>query len=134
LDRSYLISTNAKRLDTVCSTVFYFLKLEGVIVFNPNQNSGTMEPEQVHCASFLKKTAAPREQLKRVKILHNESNAKHVLYVWDNFVTKAQASVIGCVAHSAGGGCAQELVHHRGTVYADTFKFFKRFLLFFASF
>lgn len=88
-----------------------------VIVFNPNQNSGPEEPEEVECASFLLKPsdkAPSKPQVKKVKIPGSESNWKHTIYVWDHFVAKAEAKVIGCVAHSAGGGCAQALVQERG--------------------
>lgn len=88
-------------------------------MFNPNQNSGYEEPEQIYCDTFLLKSGekgVSRPQPKKVKIPGSESNVKHVLYVWDHFVEKAQAKVIGCVAHSAGGGCAQMLVQERGNI------------------
>lgn len=89
----------------------------GVIVFNPNQNSGPEELETVYCDTFIMKAgekAPSRPHSKKVKIPGSESNVAHTLYVWDHFVAKAEAKLIGCVAHSAGGGCVQSLVDKRG--------------------
>jgi len=91
-----------------------------VIVFNPNQNFGCVNPqdENAPCSAFLIKPGEKgprRNQGPKAKIPGNESNVEHCLYVWDHFVTPAEATIIGAVAHSAGGHCAQMLVEKRNS-------------------
>jgi hypothetical protein len=67
-----------------------------VIVLNPNLNEGTING-------------------KRVPIARNESPEAHYLYVWDTFVSKAQAKHVLMVSHSYGGVSTINLIEKRGT-------------------
>jgi hypothetical protein len=67
-----------------------------VIVLNPNLNEGTING-------------------KRVQIARNESPEAHYLYVWDTFVSKAQAKHVLMVSHSYGGVSTINLIEKRGT-------------------
>jgi len=90
----------------------------GVIVLNPNHNS---VPKSEYVESNKVKynffdPVKPRN-LKRdctVPIKNSESPPKHTVYVWDNFISKAQAKDIVIVAHSAGGWATMELLRNRG--------------------
>ncbi|ELR18652.1 uncharacterized protein ACA1_392980 [Acanthamoeba castellanii str. Neff] len=65
-----------------------------VIVLNPNLNEGTING-------------------KRVPIARNESPEAHYLYVWDTFVSKAQAKHVLMVSHSYGGVSTINLIEKR---------------------
>jgi len=67
-----------------------------VIVLNPNLNEGTING-------------------KRVPIARSESPEAHYLYVWDTFVSKAQAKHVLMVSHSYGGVSTINLIEKRGT-------------------
>jgi len=85
-----------------------------VIVFNPNQNEGPVEPLHVPWTDFLVNGKVDKKRIKYAKIPGSESNAAHCLYVWDHFVSRSEAKTVAAVAHSAGGYCAQMLLEKRG--------------------
>jgi len=85
----------------------------GVIVLNPNFNSCFVPPIEVKRNIFLGIDGEKTEEPNRVKIKGNETPVDHVLYVWDNIVSKTVATRICIVAHSAGGHGAVQLLKKR---------------------
>jgi len=89
----------------------------GVIVFNPNMNSVDVHdpaaPDLRCREAFLSRKKQVPTQKGRKKIAGNESNGDHCIYVWDHFGSKAAASELCIIAHSAGGACTMELLSTR---------------------
>eukprot|EP01126_Amoeba_proteus_P014142 TRINITY_DN1612_c0_g1_i15.p1 TRINITY_DN1612_c0_g1~~TRINITY_DN1612_c0_g1_i15.p1 ORF type:complete len:237 (-),score=44.99 TRINITY_DN1612_c0_g1_i15:472-1182(-) len=90
-----------------------------VIVFNPNQNDGPINPSDanVYFKSFLSTKKGNFNVIQKEVIPGNGSMSEHCLYVWDHLVAKSSAKVISCVAHSAGGSCAKNLIAKREEAY-----------------
>jgi len=91
----------------------------GVIVFNPNQNAVFADDEgdaDLKCReAFLSTKKIIRPARNVIRIPGSETPSRHCVYVWDNFVTKAAASQICIIAHSAGGACTMDLLRERET-------------------
>lgn len=89
----------------------------GVIVFNPNLNRvpKKIDPLRYTKEGFMRpKPLKPLHSSEYDYIPLNESPVKHVVHVWDEFVSKTKAKDILIVAHSAGGHGTMELLRRRG--------------------
>jgi len=94
----------------------------GVVVFNPNHNTGVKPDAQPDDAeawfktreAFLSTTKVMRPVKHLTKIPGSETPSKHTVYVWDQFCQKASASHVAIIAHSAGGCCTMDLLRERG--------------------
>ena len=114
----------------------------GSIVLNPNETKAVVYKEHKDTptppASSSSSTAAPAptpEEVQKAKeyylnsdkkcqtfrgevegvypIPGSESPDRHAIYVYDNFISKAEAKQIVIVAHSAGGFSTMQLLRHR---------------------
>jgi hypothetical protein len=87
-----------------------------VVVFNPNLNCLPKKeiPDRYTRKGFLMTDKpSPLPSSKYEEIPEHESPPTHVITVWDQFVSKAQAKDIVIVAHSAGGYCTMQLLKAR---------------------
>uniref|UniRef100_A0A3Q3EPY1 ARB2 cotranscriptional regulator A n=1 Tax=Labrus bergylta TaxID=56723 RepID=A0A3Q3EPY1_9LABR len=64
---------------------------------------------------FYEKYRNPQKETEteRIPVRENGSSEEHVLYVWDHFVSKAEAKNVFIVAHSYGGLSFVELMNQR---------------------
>jgi hypothetical protein len=93
-------------------TIFDYLDIArecgmATIVLNPNQERLKLR---------VKSEAQPLgvfDAKHNYPILGHENHVKHILHVYDHFVTKSPAENIWMVAHSRGGDSALQLLNHR---------------------
>jgi hypothetical protein len=93
-------------------TIFDYLDIArecgmATIVLNPNQERLRLRvvSEESPLGVFSKLHDYP--------ILGHENHVKHILHVWDHFVTKSPAKEVWMVAHSRGGDSALQLLNYR---------------------
>ncbi|MGH0160293.1 UNVERIFIED_CONTAM: hypothetical protein FKN15_042336 [Acipenser sinensis] len=121
----------------------------GVIVLNPNENyievektkkqtepspDSSDEPaekrerkdekETKKRRDFYEKYRKPQQEreTEQIPIRENSSPEEHVVYVWDNFISKSSAKNIFFVAHSYGGLSFVELVATQNPTASDSLR------------
>jgi len=87
----------------------------GVIVFNPNLNRVPKNPIDAlpKYEQFFIPGKPKLPEFPTIPISENDSPLAHTITVWDKFASKAAASEIVIVAHSAGGACTMGLLRNR---------------------